>query len=59
MGDIFVIEKMVVIGVWELMSNTYYTDEKVALDNCLHIIKTMQKTDKNFCARVTKLEAIK
>ena len=59
MGDIFVIEKMVVIGIWELMSNTYYTDEKVALDICLNIMKTMQKTDKNFCARVTKLEASK
>ena len=59
MNDIFVIEKMVVIGIWELMSNIYYTDEKVALDNCLNIMKTMQKADKNFCARVTKLESIK
>lgn len=55
MNEVFVIEKMVVIGVWELMSSTFYTDENKALDDCLNIMKEMQKVDKNFAARVTKL----
>lgn len=55
MNEVFVIEKMVVIGVWELMSSTFYTDENKALDDCLDIMKKMQNVDKNFAARVTKL----
>lgn len=55
MNEIFVIEKMVVVGVWELMSNIFYTDEKEALDNCFDITLKMQKIDKGFRARVTKL----
>ena len=58
MKEIFIIEKMVVIGVWELFSNTFYTDEKKALDECLSIMKRMQEIDENFCARVTKLQRI-
>lgn len=55
MNEVFVIERMVVVGVWELMSSTFYTDEKKALDDCLNIMKEMQNVDKNFAARVTKL----
>lgn len=55
MNEVFVIEKMVVIGVWELLSSTFYTDEGKAIDVCLDVMKKMQKTDKSFAARVTKL----
>lgn len=55
MDEVFVIEKMVVIGVWELMSNIFYTDEKEALDVCLDVTLKMQKIDKDFSARVTKI----
>ena len=58
MKEVFVIEKMVVIGVWELLSNTFYTDEKKALDDCLDIMHRIHEKDKTFCARVTKLQAV-
>lgn len=41
MNEVFVIEKMVVIGVWELMSNIFYTEEKEALDVCLDVTLKM------------------
>lgn len=56
MDEIFVIERMLVVGVWELFSETFYTDEKKALDDCLGIMKMMQEKDKKFVARVTKLK---
>ena len=55
MNEVFVIEKMVVVGLWELMSDTFFTDEKKALDVCLDVTLKMQKMDKSFSARVTKL----
>lgn len=55
MTEVFIIEKMIVLGVWEILSNVAYKDERTALDMCESIIKYMQKTDKNFTARVTKL----
>lgn len=53
--EIFIIEKMVVVGVWELFSNIYFTNEKQALDYCIDVTLKMQKIDSNFAARVTKL----
>ena len=32
MNEVFVIEKMVVVGVWELLSNIFFADEKAAID---------------------------
>ena len=55
MTEVFVIEKMVVLGVWELLSNKAYKNKGTALDNCERVMKYMQKSDKNFAARVTKL----
>lgn len=55
MTEVFVIEKMVVLGVWERLSNVVYKNEGTAIDQCESIIKYMQKTDKSFTARVTKL----
>lgn len=56
MTEVFIIEKMVVVGVWELISPIFYTSEKEAVDKCLSIMKYMQQNkDKNFSARVTKL----
>lgn len=56
MNEIFVIEKMVVIGIWELLSDIFYTDEKAALDECFSLTKKMQERDKSFCTRVTTLK---
>lgn len=55
MTEVFVIEKMIAVGIWELLSNKAYKNERKALDDCEHVIKFMQKTNKNFAARVTKL----
>ena len=59
MNKVFVIEKMVAVGFWELMSNAFWTDEKEATLQCLHVIKSMRKIDPGFCARVTKLKTVK
>lgn len=56
MSEIFVIERMIVVGVWELFSDRFYTDKKKALDDCLGIVKIMQEKDKTFAARVTTLK---
>lgn len=58
MKEVFVIEKMLAPGIWELLSSTFYVDEKKAVNDCLHIMETMHKTDETFAARVTKLECI-
>ena len=55
MTECFVIEKMVVLGVWVIFSNVVYKNEGTAIDKCESIIKYMRKTDKYFTARVTKL----
>lgn len=56
MNDVYIIEKMVVLGVWELMSNIYYTDHKEALDECIDLTNIMRKKDDKFVARVVKME---
>lgn len=56
MKEVFVIEQMVALGYWELMSDIFYTDEKEAVDMCLKAMQIRQQTDKNYCARVTKLK---
>lgn len=56
MTEVYVIEKMVVIGIWELLSDIFFTDEEEAIDYCLGITDKMLKIDKNFTARVTKLK---
>ena len=58
MNEVFVIEKMVVVGVWELLSNIFFTDEKAAINECLSLTKKMQEIDKSFCARVTTLKKV-
>lgn len=55
MDEVFVIERMVVIGVWELMSPVFYTDEKEAQNVCSDNISKMRKINKGFNARVTKI----
>ena len=42
MTEVFVIEKMIAPGIWELLSNKAYKNERNALDDCEHIIKYMQ-----------------
>ena len=56
MTEVFVIERMIGPGVWELMSDRAFTDEVAANDVCLSCVKRMRKTDKWFTARVTKLQ---
>ena len=55
MREIFVLERMVALGVWELMSDTFYTDEREALDVSIDVMKKGQEYDKNFAVRVTKM----
>jgi hypothetical protein len=56
MVEVFIIERMIAPGIWELLSDTAYLNKSTALTECEFAIKTMQKTDKNFAARVSKLK---
>ena len=56
MKEVFVIEQMVALGYWELMSSTFFNDERIAVNKCLEVMRIRQQTDKNYCARVTKLK---
>ena len=56
MKEVFIIERLLAPGIWELFSNVFFTKELEAIDECLRINKQMQQREKNFCARVTKLE---
>lgn len=58
MKEVFVIEKLVTFGFWELFSNKFYTDELKAIDDSIDLMKKMQQTNPNFAARVTKLELV-
>ena len=58
MKEVFVIEKLVTFGFWELFSDKFYTDERKAIDDCIDLMKKMQQTNQNFAARVTKLELV-
>ena len=55
MKEIFVLEKMVALGMWELMSDTFFTDKREALDVSIDIMNKMKDRDKNFAVRVTTL----
>ena len=55
MKEIFVIERLVLDGIWEIAIPTFYTDERTAINECLDITRKMQKMDTTFCARVKKL----
>ena len=56
MTEIFVIEKMVALGLWELVSNKAYKNLGTAINDCDKLINFMQQNvDKSFAARVTKL----
>ena len=56
MNKIFVIERMIAPGIWELLSETFYLDKKEAQDDCSDIVKFKRKTNTGFAARVTELE---
>ena len=58
MKEVFVIEKLVAIGFWELLSDKFYTDERKAIDDCLDLMKKIQQINPNLAARVTKLELV-
>ena len=55
MNKVFVIERMFIDGVWELLSHTFYTDEKIATNEALSLMETMNKANKTFILRVTTL----
>ena len=55
MKEVFVIERLVADGYWELMSDKAYADEQKALEDCCYFIKELQKKDKYANARVKKL----
>ena len=56
MIEVFIIEKMVAPGIWELLSDIAYLNKSTALTECESATKVMQKIDKNFTARVSKLK---
>ena len=58
MKEVFVLEKLIALGFWELLSDKFYTDERKAIDDCIDLMKKMQQTNPNFAARVTKLELV-
>ena len=58
MNEVYVIEKIVVVGIWELATDKFYTDEKEALNECENLTAAMQKYDQSFRARVKKLTNI-
>lgn len=55
MREIFVIERLVLDGIWEIAIPTFYPDERAAINECLDMIRKMKKVDTTFCARVKKL----
>lgn len=55
MKEIFIIERLVLDGIWELAIPTFYPDETTAKKDCIDMISKMQKVDTTFCARVKKL----
>lgn len=55
MKEIFVIERLVLDGIWEIAIPTFYTDERTAVNECLDMIKKMRKVNATFCARIKKL----
>lgn len=55
MKEVFVIERFVADGYWELMSDKAYMDKQQALEDCCFFIKELQKRDKHANARVKKL----
>lgn len=59
MNEVFIIERMVAPGIWELASDAFYISEKEALTACIQLMKIMHKTGKGVCARITTLTNIK
>ena len=55
MKEIFIIERLVLDGIWELAIPTFYPDETTAQKDCFDMIRKMRKVDTTFCARVKKL----
>lgn len=58
MNEVFVIEKMVAIGVWELLSTAFYTDMQVAIDAQISINKKMKEMKKSIVTRITTLKKV-
>ena len=58
MKEVFVIEKMIVVGCWELFSQGYYLDEKVATDAAISVMDLYKSRNQEICLRVTKLNRI-
>lgn len=56
MSDVYIIEKMVVVGIWELACDTYYFDKKTALNDCEALTRQMLTKTKLFVARVKQLK---
>lgn len=58
-NEIYVIERCLAPGIWELMTPYYYTNEEMAKRAEESITKEMRKYDKKFSCRHTKLELFK
>ena len=60
MDKVFVIEQMLAPGIWELFSDTFYTDEREANADCLSFVKDIKRlANKDITVRVTTLTNIK
>ena len=56
MKEVFVIERCLAPGLWEIFGTTAYKNEKDSLDFCLDTMKKIEKIDPEFVLRPTKLE---
>lgn len=56
MKEVYVLERMLAPGVWELINQVFYTEKKEALKDLLSYMESMKKMDKDPAARVTTLK---
>ena len=55
MEEVYVIERLITDGIWELFANIFYTDKKEALDVCKDIMEA-RPMNKEVILRVTTLK---
>ena len=56
MKEVFVIERELAPGIWEVVGEEAYSTEKRAIDICLSMTDTMKKYNKKFIGKVKKLK---
>ena len=56
MKEVYILERSLAPGVWELVNTVFYTDRKEALKDLLHYMEGMKSLKKDPTARVTTLK---